>query len=82
MATQITAWKSSDGSVHEHERYALIADARDSVNRWASNLADELRPPYGDADAIKRALLEGDGCTLALKFADAVRNLRALQETT
>ena len=81
MATQITAWKSSDGSVHEHERGALIADARHSVNRWAEELADELRPPYGDAGAIKRELLEGPGCGLALKFADAVLTLRALEPT-
>jgi hypothetical protein len=85
MATQITAWKSSDGTVHESEHEASMADAVHHVDRLAAQLADDVRPPYGDSDAIKRALLEdcGDsGFQYVLRLADAVRALHTLQPRT
>ena len=82
MATQITAWKSSDGSIHLNQQDAIAADARDLVDDLADALADAVCPAYTSSEDIKRGLLSPDGCALVLKLAAGITALHALQETT
>lgn len=79
MATQITVWKSEDGSVHLDERGARVADSRARVKRLSGELAEAVNPPYGDLDSIRRDLLD-DGCqSLVLELATAITALRSLE---
>lgn len=81
MATQVTAWKSVDGTLHEDEHGARVADSIARVDRLSSELAEAVKPPYGDADAIQRDLLS-DGCQdLILELAAAITALRTLETT-
>jgi len=81
MAAQVTAWKSVDGSLHLDEHGARIADSIARIDRLSSELADVVKPPYGDAEAIKRDLL-GSCQDLILELAAAITALRSLEETT
>lgn len=81
MATQITAWKSVDGTLHEDEHGARVADSKARIDRLSSELAEVVKPPYGDAEAIKRDLL-GSCQDLILDLAAAITALRTLEETT
>lgn len=82
MAAQVTAWKSVDGTLHEDEHGARVADSMARIDRLSTELAETVKPPYGDAHAIKRDLL-ADGCQdIILELAAAITALRALEETT
>lgn len=78
MAAQITAWKSVDGTLHGDEHGARVADSKARIDRLSSELAEEVKPHYGDADEIKRALI-GNGRALVLELAAAITALRALE---
>lgn len=77
MATQITAWKSSDGSVHERERDAVLADAGTVVEDAAEALLNELTS-YACMQERVRDIIDAEA--LVLKLADALRARRSLQE--
>lgn len=81
MAAQVTAWKSVDGTLHEDEHGARIADSMARIDRLSCELAEAVKPPYGDSDAIKRDLLT-DGCQdIVLELAAAITALRALENS-
>lgn len=82
MAAQITAWKAFDGSLHLDEHSARVADSKARIDRLSSEIAEAVKPTYGDADAIKRDLLEGGCQDLVLELAAAIAALRSLEETT
>lgn len=92
MATQITAWKSVDGKLHESPEAARKADdlarinaltreAAAAVDRLTSDIADAALddgPAFGD---VKECLLYTRNQDLLLELAAAITALRALEPT-
>lgn len=93
MATQVTAWKSSDGKLHRSQGAAIWADelarrnalAREPaavVARLTSDLVEGLTTPDGYACSHKDDLLDPHCQDIILELAAAITALRSLEETT
>jgi len=92
MAAQVTAWKSSDGKLHESPEAAIRADelarinaltreAVATVDRLTSDLADAALDGGCDFAAVKDNLLYTRGQAIILELAAAISELRALETT-
>jgi len=73
MATSVTAYRASNGSLHETPEAADRLDASLEARRLAAALADAIRPAYSDADEILTALLNQEQlvCELAAALLKA-----------
>ena len=92
MATQITAWKSSDGKLHESPEAAHRADnlarindltreAVATVDRLTSDLTDAALEGGCDFATVKDNLIYTRGQILILELAEAITALRALENS-
>lgn len=92
MATQITAWKSSDGKLHESPEAAHRADnlarvnaltreAAAAVDHLTSDLADAALDGGYDFVDVKDNLLLTRNQDLLLELAAAVTALRTLENS-